>query len=254
MRNISLDIEYDGTDYNGWQIQRRHAVKSRRGKSKTVQETIEKVLCKILQEKVRLIGSGRTDSGVHARAQIANFHTNSKIDPDKLLKGLNGLLPDDIAVRAVKEVPLGFHSRYSAKSKKYRYAILNRRYPCAIERNFCYFHAYPLDVKLMAKAARYLRGRHDFSAFRTCDKKKSASIRTISEISVRKKGDFIYIDVEADGFLYNMVRSIAGTLIDVGRGKLSALEIKKILLSKNRALAGPTAPARGLCLMAVKYK
>jgi len=253
MRNIRLEIEYDGTNYNGWQVQ-RHNPQAASRKCRTIQETIEKVLCKILQEKVRLIGSGRTDSGVHARAQVANFRTNSEIAPDKLWKALNGLLPSDIAVTVVEEVPLAFHSRYCAKSKKYRYTILNRRYPGAIERNFCYFCPYPLDVKSMAKAGRYLRGRHDFSAFRTCDKKKSSSQRTIKELRVRKERSFIYIDVEADGFLYNMVRSIAGTLIEVGRGKLSALQVKKILYKKNRALAGPTAPARGLCLMAVRYK
>jgi len=254
MRNIKLVIEYDGTNYNGWQIQHHNVTKSPRQKSKTIQETIEKALCKILQEKVKLIGSGRTDSGVHARAQAANFSTSCEIPADKLLKGLNGLLPDDIVITAVQEVGLAFHSRYSAKSKKYRYTILNRGYPSAVERNFCYFYSYPLDLKSMARAAKYLRGRHDFSAFRSSGKKGSSSIRTIVEISVTKEGDFVYIDVEADGFLYNMARSIAGTLLEVGRGKISHSDVKSILFKRNRALAGPTAPAKGLCLLAVRYK
>ena len=247
MRNLRLLIEYDGTSYCGWQTQTRNKLK------RSIQGILEDTLRKILQEKINLTGSGRTDAGVHAAGQVANFKTGSDIPLRNLQRSLNSLLPDDIVVKDVKEVSLSFHSRYSARSKRYRYTVLNRPFSCALSRNVVFFYPHPLDIKLMKKAAKAFVGRHDFSAFRNADKKAASSVRRVKKLILKKEGDFIHIDIEADGFLYNMVRSIAGTLIEVGRGKIEAGEAGKILRGKRRDLAGPTAPAKGLCLMAVKY-
>ena len=246
MRNIWLEIEYDGTNYAGWQVQAPQ-------KKKSIQEVIEKTLCKILQEKVRITGSGRTDSGVHALAQVANFKTTNDIRPDKLRLALNSLLPKDISISKVEEVPLDFHSCFDAKSKIYRYQILNRRFPSAHLRNTAYFYSYPLDLKLMQNEARCLLGKHDFKSFRASDKKERSSVRRIKKIKITQKRGIISIEIEADGFLYNMVRNIVGTLIEIGRGRFSEGSLKKILLGKNRKLAGPTALAKGLSLVKVKY-
>lgn len=251
MRNIKLTLEYRGTNFSGWQIQGSAKSQGRRVSPPTIQGTIEKVLRKILQEEVRLIASGRTDAGVHAEAQVANFKTKAKINSVRLQLALNGLLRPDIVVKKVQEVPLDFHARYQAKSKLYRYTILNRRYPSAHLRDYVYFYKYPLDIRRMKEGARLLRGKKDFKAFQASDKKSRGSIRTIKKIGVRRKGDLVYIEVEADGFLYNMVRNIAGTLIAMGRG--SDFDLKKLLGSKDRRLTGPTAPACGLCLIKVKY-
>lgn len=247
MRNIKLIIEYDGTDYAGWQLQRK------RPETKTLQETLEKTLQKILQERVGLVASGRTDAGVHAQAQTVNFKTRSEIPLPKLERALNGLLPKDIAVISAREAALDFHSRFKAKSKLYRYTILNRPQRSAFLRNTVYFYPYPLDVRLMQREAKVLLGRHDFSAFKASDKKERGSIRTIKRLKVWRDQDLIHIDVEADGFLYNMVRNIAGTLIDIGRQRLKSGQLKRILSARDRRLAGPTAPANGLSLIKVNY-
>lgn len=264
-RNIRLQIEYDGSCYLGWQIQNSHLspVTCRRS---SIQGTIEKALRKILQEKIWLIGSGRTDAGVHALAQIANFKTNSVIPVNKLQHALNGILPEDIVISSVKEVSLDFHSRFQARSKIYCYSILNRRYPSALLRGKFYFYSSALDLKLMQKEAKTLLGKHDFKAFTASANSTRDTIRRIKRISIKKSSchlplvlcvpnssDFIHIIIEADGFLYNMVRNIVGTLIEIGRGKMPSGSIKKILNSRNRKLAGPTAPACGLCLVKVKY-
>jgi tRNA pseudouridine38-40 synthase len=246
MRNLKLEIEYDGTNYAGWQVQAPQ-------RKKSIQEVLEKTLRKILQEKIRLIVSGRTDAGTHALAQTANFKTNSGISADKLRKGLNALLPDDISISKVEEVASNFHSRFDAKSKIYRYCLLNRPHPSAVLRNTVYFYPYPLDIKLMQKESRALVGRHDFRSFQAADKKERGSIRTIKELKISRKGDFINIDIEADGFLYNMVRNIVGTLVEIGRGRFKKGSLRRILLAKDRKIAGPTLPARGLCLLKVKY-
>jgi len=246
MRNIKLTIEYDGTDYFGWQIQNKR-------KSKTVQKTTEECLQKILQRRIKLIASGRTDAGVHAKAQVANFKTESSLSLEKLQKALNALLPVDIAITHIEEANLDFHSRFAAKSKTYRYTILNRPYRSVLLKDRAYFYPYPLDTKLMQRQARILLGRHNFKAFQASDKKGSNSIRTIKKLKITKDKDLIYIDIEADGFLYNMVRNIVGTLIEIGRGKFSGGSLRKIMLSKERRLAGPTLPAKGLCLVEVKY-
>ncbi|MCM8795261.1 MAG: tRNA pseudouridine(38-40) synthase TruA [Candidatus Omnitrophica bacterium] len=246
MRNLKLEIEYDGTNYCGWQVQKR-------AKKPSIQEVIEKTLHKIIQEKVKLIGSGRTDSGVHALGQVANFKTKSNIPLKKLQYALNSNLPSDIVIKKIKEEKPNFHSRFSAKTKLYRYTILNRKYPSVSLRNFVYFSPYPLDIKIMRKESRILLGRHNFRSFSSSDKKTKNMLRTIKKISIVKIKDLIYIDIEADGFLYNMVRNIVGTLIELGRKKLPPGSMKKILYAYDRKGAGPTAPAKGLCLLKVRY-
>jgi tRNA pseudouridine38-40 synthase len=247
MRNLKITLEYDGTNYCGWQIQRRNRRKV------SIQGTVEKTLRKILQEKIHLIASGRTDAGVHARAQVANFKTSSVIPLDKLQYALNGLLPNDISITGIREARSDFHSRFDAKSKAYRYTILNRRQPSAFLRTAAYFYPYPLDIKLMRDEAGVLLGRHDFRSFKASDEIERNSIRTIKKIRIAKDKDLISIDIEADGFLYNMARAIAGTLLEIGRGRFHKGSLKKILKSCNRGLAGPTLPAYGLCLLKVKY-
>jgi tRNA pseudouridine38-40 synthase len=246
MRNLKLKIEYDGTNYCGWQVQKGHQLKS-------IQEVIEKTLQRILQEKIKLIASGRTDAGVHALGQVANFKTNSKIALEKLQRALNGLLPQDIAIKSIEEAPLDFHSRFSAKSKVYRYSVLNRDYPSALLRNRVYYFPYPLNLGLMRKEAKALLGRHNFKSFQASDKKEREAVRSIKSIKIKKDKDLLHLEIEADGFLYNMVRNIVGTLLEIGRGKFPPASAARILKAKDRRLAGPTLPACGLCLLKVKY-
>lgn len=247
-RNLKLTIEYDGTNYCGWQVQKI-------SKKKSIQETIEKTLWKILQERVRLIASGRTDAGVHAQAQVANFKTKSKISIEKIQKALNGLLPADIKIIRIEEKPLSFHSRFDARYKVYCYTILNRLYPSAFLRNTAYFYPYPLNIRLMQKEAQCLLGRHNFKAFQGSGsgEREKNTIRTIKRIYLEKDRDLIYTYIMANGFLKHMARNIVGTLIEIGRGRFGSGNLKKILLSQNRKLAGPTLPAKGLCLVKVGY-
>lgn len=253
MKNILLKVEYDGTGYKGWQIQNLKSAATNLAKVATIQQEIEETLSKILQKKISIIGSGRTDSGVHAKEQIANFKVNTEIPLSKLKKSLNCLLPNDIIIKQIKYVDPDFHSRFSAKSKLYRYTILNRLYGSAFLRNHVFHCTIPLDLKLMSSEAKYLKGKHDFRSFQASDKNPRSSVRTIHKISVKKKDDLIFIDIQADGFLYNMVRNIAGTLIEIGRGKMTKGTMKKLLDLKDRTCAGPTAPALGLCLIKVVY-
>jgi len=247
MRNLRIILQYDGTDYFGWQRQKS----SRR----TLQETVEKVLYGILREKVKLIGAGRTDAGVHALAQVANFKTASAMAPQKLQLALNALLPPDIKVSAITEVAFDFHSRFHAKQKTYRYTILNRSFSDVFLRNYVFlFLRARLDVKAMQKAAKKLVGSHDFSSFKAAGYSRSKSnIRIIQKLTIRKKGSFIIIEITGSGFLYKMVRGIVGTLIEIGRGKLPVESLQKILKEKKRTAAGPTAPACGLTLVKVEY-
>ncbi len=244
MRNIKLTIEYDGTDYHGWQRQPRSA---------TVQETIEKALARVLQEKVNLIGASRTDAGVHARGQAANLKTKSRIPLKNLKAALNSLLLEDIVIKSCLRAMDDFHARYGAKGKFYRYTILNRALSSPFVRKYAYFFPHPLDTQAMKKAAKHLVGRHDFSSFRGTGTMRKNCIRTVKKLTVTSRNNFIYIDMEANGFLYNMARTVAGTLLEVGRGKISPQDIKKILQAKDRRRAGPTLPAHGLCLVRVKY-
>jgi len=244
MRNILLKIEYEGTGYSGWQYQKN---------ARSIQETIEAALKRITSRRARLISCGRTDAGVHALGHIANFKTDSDIELFKLQRALNSVLPKDIAIKETREVPLEFHSRFAAKSKTYRYTIINGRAPSAISRNFTVHIPYKLNLPLMKKEAKVLSGKHDFKSFQAAGHDERSSVRTVKKLIIKKSGGKIIIDVEADGFLYNMVRNIAGTLIDIGRGKIPAGSMARILKAKNRKLAGQTAPAKGLCLMEVKY-
>ena len=246
MRNLKLTIQYDGTDYFGWQRQKNTR--------QTIAEINENFLNKILQEKLNLIAAGRTDTGVHAREQVANFITGSQMAIIRIHQSLNALLPKDIRVIKVKQALADFNSRYSAKTKTYRYTILNRYSSDVFLRRYVYH--YPLsrlDVEAMRKASAILVGNHDFLSFKRTDKKARSTVRDLKEIKITKKGKLIYIDVIANSFLYHMVRNIAGTLIEIGKGKLPPEALKKILLAKDRKSAGPTAPASGLCLMKVKY-
>lgn len=251
MRNIRLIIQYDGTNFCGWQIQK---VKNKKAKVKSIQETIEEALHKILREKVTLAASGRTDAGVHAKAQVANFKIKNNFVPtSKIKKALNGILPDEVSIKDAQETRPDFHSRFDAKSKLYRYTILNSESRSPLLRNHSYHVPYKLNVAAMRNEAHDLLGRRNFRSFQASDKKFRSPIKKIKSITVKKQGECIFIDAEANGFLYNMMRNIAGTLIEIGRGKLPKGSIKKILAAKDRARAGPAAPAKGLCLMEVRY-
>lgn len=252
MRNIKLTIEYDGTNYSGWQCQ-KSKVQSKKSKVKTIQETIEKALQRILGEKIKVIGSGRTDAGVHAFGQVANFKTTSGIKLDKLLVGLNGLLPEDIKVTCVGEIYIDFHSRFDAKEKLYRYTVLNRKSASPFFSRTSYFYPHKLNLRRMQKEARFLLGKHNFTSFCASNGRGRNPVKTIKKLTVRREGETICFDIAADGFLYNMVRNIVGTLLDAGRGRLEEGTLKRILLAKDRRLAGTTAAAKGLCLMKVKY-
>lgn len=247
MRNFKITLEYDGTDFKGWQVQP--------GGQRSVQGEIEKVLQKIFTKKIRIIGSGRTDQGVHAYGQVANFKVQTEFGTDKIQRALNATLPEDVAVLDVEEVPLDFHSQYSAKSKIYRYTILNRRARCAQLRQFCLHIPYRLNVPAMRREAKALIGRKDFRSFVANDpsREQKDTVRTIKRVDIKKTGDRIIIDLEADGFLYKMVRGIIGTLIEIGRGQLPQRSIKRILLKKDRKSAAYSAKPHGLCLLSVKY-
>jgi tRNA pseudouridine38-40 synthase len=255
LRNIKLTIEYEGTGYEGWQVQNPSdpVLSHLRRRPRTIQAAIEHALAKVLKEKVKLTGSGRTDAGVHALAQVANFFTGSAIPLKGLQKALNGILPEDITISGVEEADGKFHSRYSAKWKLYRYTILNRAYPSALRRNFVWFTDYRLNAALMAREARVLKGTHDFRSFQGHDKKERSSVRTVRRISVKRSGDEVVIEIEANGFLKNMVRAVVGTLADIGRGRFPEGSMKRILAARDRSQAGPTAPASGLCLIKVTY-
>lgn len=245
MRNIKLTIEYDGTNYIGWQIQ---------PKGETIQGVIEERLKKITSEDVHLIGAGRTDSGVHAHGQVANFKTNSNIDIFSLQKALNSLLPEDIVIKKVEEVDLGFNARKHAKTKVYEYRILNRETPSVFLRRFTWHIPYRLNLREIKKATELIIGEHDFSSFRSSGSTAKNSIRKIFRAEWKRGSDgMILFEIEANGFLKQMVRAIVGSLIEVGRGKIDIETFKKILKSKDRRKAGPTAPANALILKEVKY-
>ena len=244
MHNIRLVIQYDGTAYHGWQVQPGVI---------TVEEVITDKLGRITGEKIKLSASARTDSGVHARCQVLNFRTDSAIPPGKLKLALNRLLPADIVAASASFAPYGFNARYNAKFRLYRYTILNRRLRSPFDLRYCYFFPYTIDTGIMRHAAKFLTGKHDFSSFQASFGKRKNCIRTVEEIKLFQRAGFIHMDICADGFLTHMVRIVMGTLLEAGRGKIPAEEIKKILNSKDRQKAGPTLPSRGLCLMKVVY-
>ena len=245
MRNIRLTIEYDGKDYNGWQKQPNKL---------NIQGEIEKAIFNIMHEEVDLIGSGRTDAGVHSLGQVANFKTNSNFPIEKMPIALNSQLKNSIVIKKAEEVDERFHSRYNAKNKTYRYIINNSKTGTAIYRNLEYCYPFELDVEKMQEAAKYFEGEHDFKAFKSSGTSGKNSVRTIYKAEVKKDGERIIIELTGNGFLYNMVRIISGTLLDVGLGKIKPEEISKIIESKNRQNAGKTLPAHGLYLVCVEYK
>ena len=244
MRNIKLLIEYDGTNYHGWQRQ-LNAI--------TIQEIMENTLLKITSERVPIISAGRTDAGVHAIGQVANFKTDSGMEDISFLKAFNSILPKDIVVKDAVTVDDNFHSRYYAKSKIYKYCILNNHCPSAFDYRYSWFIRQPLDLEAMKGAAFFLIGTHDFSSFRSSTCEAKTPVRILSRLDIEKRGDMIFFHFEADGFLKQMVRNIVGTLVYVGRGVFEPNAVKKILESKNRSAAGPTAPPHGLFLVEVKY-
>lgn len=244
MRNIKLTIEYDGKDFNGWQKQPNKL---------NIQGTIEKAIESIVGHEVDLTASGRTDAGVHALGQVANFKTESSIPIEKMAIAINSRLKKSIIIKNAEEVDDRFHSRLSCKKKTYRYIINNSKQGTAIYRNLEYHISNNLDIDKMKEAASFFEGEHDFKAFKASGTSSKNSIRTIYKADVYKKNDRIYIELTGSGFLYNMVRIISGTLVDVGISKIEPKDIPEIINSQKRGNAGKTLPAQGLYLVSVEY-
>ena len=245
MRNIKLVIEYDGTNYLGWQVQ---------AKGLTVQGTIEEKLALLTGETVHLLGSGRTDAGAHALGQVANFKTKSRMEVQTFQKALNSLLPSDIAIINIEEVDEEFNARRSAKSKIYEYRILNQEIRSVFRREYAWHIPQRLNLREMKKASQILSGERDFSSFRSVGTPTKTAIRKVFRAEwKRDREGLLRFEIEATGFLKQMVRAIVGTLVEVGKGKISVGEFREILESKDRGKAGPTAPANGLFLKEVKY-
>ena len=246
MRNIKLVIEYDGKEYNGWQKQPDKL---------NIQGTIEKAIERITGEQVDLMASGRTDRGVHALGQVANFKTNSNIPIEKFAIAINSNLKKSILIKSAEEVDERFHSRLTCKKKTYRYVINNSQFGTAIYRNLETHIPIKLNAEKMKKAIKFFEGEHDFKAFKASGTSSKSSVRTIYKAEIKEMPDErIWIELTGNGFLYNMVRIIAGTLVDVGLGKIEPEEINNILESKNRENAGKTLPPQGLYLLNVEYE
>ena len=244
MRNLRLDLCYDGTRYRGWQ--------RLPGAENTIQGKLEQTLTRILGEQIEVSGSGRTDAGVHAMGQVASFHCENPMPEEEILAQLRRYLPEDIGIYSCKEASPRFHARLNAKEKTYRYRIWNSDAPCVFQRRYVACFPEKLDVAAMNRAGQQLLGEHDFAAFCTRAKVKKSTVRCITALGVTRTGNEIQITVTADGFLYNMMRILAGTLIEVGRGERSVESIPA-LFSEQRKNAGFLAPAQGLCLMEVNY-
>jgi len=244
MKNVKLTIEYDGTNYHGWQSQNN---------SLAIQDIITSALLKLTGEKITVNGSSRTDAGVHAYGLVANFTTSSSIPAEKFSYAINTMLPPDVVVVKSEEVPMDFHARFSSKGKKYRYLIYNGAFPPALLRNRTYHISKPLDECKMQEAADKFIGAHDFTTFMAAGSTARTTVRTIYSAKVTRKDNLITFEVEGNGFLYNMVRIMAGTLIEVGYGKIKVCDMENIILSRNRKMAGRTASANGLYLLEVFY-
>lgn len=243
-RRVKLIISYDGTNYCGWQVQINGI---------TVEEVINRELSRMLGEDIAVIGASRTDSGVHALGNVAVFDTFSKIPPEKMCFALNQRLPDDIRIQDSCEVPLDFHPRYCDSTKTYEYKILNRRFDNPVMRLYTHFVYMPLDYEKMQEAAKYLVGEHDFKSFCSARTQVTDTVRTIYSLDVSKEDDIIKIRISGNGFLYNMVRIIVGTLIKVGLKVYPPEYVKEILEACDRNVAGPKAPAKGLTLIGIVY-
>lgn len=245
MKRVKLTVAYDGTNYCGWQIQPNGI---------TIQQVLNETISALLKEDIKVTGASRTDSGVHSLGNVCIFDTNVRMPAEKMSFALNQRLPDDIVVVDSCEVPDTFHPRFSKSRKTYEYRILNRTFPDPTRRLDTYHFHYPLDVEKMAKAASYLEGEHDFRSFASVHMQSETSVRTIYSCTVTRTDDVITIRVTGSGFLYNMVRIIAGTLIRVGAGDFAPESIPDILAAMDRSKAGPTAPAHGLTMIGLEYE
>lgn len=249
MRNIKLVLRYDGRAYSGWQTQRNR---------RTIQGTVTETLEKIIGQPVRLFGSSRTDAGVHAFGQVANFRTDNHLTCEVLKQAVNAELPNDIQIVAAEEVPDSFHAISDATRKRYRYVLDDGNPGDLFRRNYSWHIRTRLDAEAMHRAAQHLRGKHDFRSFETHYPNRTTSVRTILDIDVHRaddqRGNFVHIEVEADGFLYNMVRTIVGTLVDIGLGRHPEDWPAEVLAALNRTAAGMTAPPQGLFLLWIDYE
>ncbi len=244
MRNIKLILCYDGTEFHGWQ---------RQPSLRTVQQVLEEAIERLTGVRPSTTASGRTDAGVHAMGQVVHFLTASRHEPETFVRALNAMLPQDVRVLDASEMPQAFHSTLDARSKRYRYSIDNARIASPFQLRYSWHVARPLDIGAMGRAGAFLLGRHDFRSFETNWPNRMSSVRTIYDVTVAREGDLVMIEVEADGFLYNMVRSIAGTLVLVGQGKRPESWVADVLAAQDRVEAGPTAPPQGLFLLTVRY-
>jgi len=244
MKRIMLVVAYDGTNYHGWQKQPN---------GETIEGVLNRCLSGLLREEIEVIGASRTDSGVHALCNVAVFDTDTNIPPERLAYALNARLPADIKVQSSKEVDRSFHPRHCDSRKTYEYRIYNAEFPMPTERLYAHFSYVPYDVERMCAAAAYFVGTHDFKSFCSVDTYVENTVRQIERMEIDKVGSLITIRVTGRGFLYNMVRIMAGTLMEVGRGNLEPQEIERILKAKDRSAAGPTAPACGLTLVGYEF-
>jgi tRNA pseudouridine38-40 synthase len=239
-----LSIEYEGTNYSGWQIQ---------STLPTIEGTICEAIFEFTGEHVKLFGASRTDAGVHALGQVANFQSSSTVEADKLTVALNAILPPDIVINETVEVASGFHSSVDAREKLYRYRIFRNRFRSALSRNFSWHVFQPMDVELMREGAALVVGERDFSSFMADGSRSPTLVKEISEITLTEDGDFLEIRVRGNSFLRHMVRIMVGTLVALGKGKISVDDIDSILAAKLRSEAGETAPPEGLTLLEVRY-
>lgn len=244
MKRIKLVVAYDGTDYCGWQVQ---------PELPTIEGKLNKALSQLTRETITVIGASRTDAGVHAKGNVAVFDTESTIPPERFLYAVNSLLPEDIVVVDSCEVPADWHPRHCNTEKTYEYRVLNRKLPDPMRRRDTYFVSFPMDMDRMKKAAEYLKGTHDFKSFCNVHTQVEDTVRTIYDLEVLREEDILTFRVRGNGFLYNMVRILAGTLIGVGRGLIDPEKIPQILEAKDRQAAGMTVPPQGLTLVKINY-
>lgn len=245
MKRVKLVVAYDGTNYHGWQVQDNGI---------TIEEVLNRTISELVQEDIKVIGASRTDAGVHACGNVAVFDTESRIPEDKFSFALNQRLPEDIRIQESCEVDADFHPRYADTVKTYEYNILNRRFELPSKRLYAAFCYYPMDIERMNQAAAYLVGEHDFKSFCSAGAQVQTTVRTIYAVNVTKHDDMVHIRITGNGFLYNMVRIIAGTLMQVGTGLMEPEQVKEILEARDRSKAGPTAVAKGLTLVEIRYE
>lgn len=245
MKRVKLVVAYDGTNYHGWQVQDNGI---------TIEEVLNRTISELVQEDIKVIGASRTDAGVHACGNVAVFDTESRIPGDKFSFALNQRLPEDIRIQESCEVDADFHPRYADTVKTYEYNILNRRFEMPSKRLYAAFCYYPMDIERMNQAAAYLVGEHDFKSFCSAGAQVQTTVRTIYAVNVTKEDDMVHIRITGNGFLYNMVRIIAGTLMQVGTGLMEPERVKEILEARDRSKAGPTTVAKGLTLVEIRYE